>query len=72
MTEKELSFEDALGKLEACAERISAPDVTLEEAIKAYEEGASYYEKCDLLLKSARQRIEDIGQGAGGSAAAGD
>jgi exodeoxyribonuclease VII small subunit len=64
MSEKELSFEEALGKLESCAERISSPDATLEDAIKAYEEGASYYAQCDHILKNAKQRIEEIGPGA--------
>ncbi|MDR2162344.1 MAG: exodeoxyribonuclease VII small subunit [Clostridiales Family XIII bacterium] len=61
MTEDELSFEEALAKLESCADRIASKDVTLEEAIKAYEEGASYYEQCDLILRNARQRVRKIG-----------
>ncbi|MDR0519325.1 MAG: exodeoxyribonuclease VII small subunit [Clostridiales Family XIII bacterium] len=67
MPKKELSFEEALEKLETCAERISSTDITLDEAIKAYEEGAAHYEKCDLILKSAKQRIVTIGAGGAGT-----
>ncbi|MDR3225713.1 MAG: exodeoxyribonuclease VII small subunit [Clostridiales Family XIII bacterium] len=63
MSDKELSFEEALGQLESCAERISSPDVTLEDAIKAYEAGASYYAQCDQILENAKQRIAEIGPG---------
>jgi len=63
MGEKKRSFEEALEKLESCAERISSPDVTLEDAIKSFEEGASFYAQCDLILKDAKQRIEEIGPG---------
>jgi exodeoxyribonuclease VII small subunit len=65
MPDKEISFEEALEKLEACADRISSQDITLDEAIKAYEEGAKYYEKCDLILKGAKQRIEKISADGG-------
>jgi exodeoxyribonuclease VII small subunit len=67
MTEKRFSFEEALGKLESCADRIASKDATLEEAIAAYEEGASYYEQCDRILKDAGQRIRKIGADAGAS-----
>jgi exodeoxyribonuclease VII small subunit len=61
MADRELSFEEALKKLESCADKISSSEATLEDAIKAYEEGASYYVRCDLILKNAKQRIEKIG-----------
>jgi exodeoxyribonuclease VII small subunit len=64
MEDKTLTFEEALEKLESCAGRISSGDATLEEAITAYEEGAAYYEQCDRILKSAKQRISQIGPGA--------
>jgi exodeoxyribonuclease VII small subunit len=66
MTEKELSFEEALGRLESCADRIASKDVTLEEAIRAYEEGALYYDQCDRILKNAGQRIRKIGSDGDG------
>jgi exodeoxyribonuclease VII small subunit len=66
MTDKKLAFEEALEKLESCADRITSKDIALEDAIRAYEEGASYYEQCDLILKNAKQRIRKIGPGEDG------
>ncbi|MDR1495888.1 MAG: exodeoxyribonuclease VII small subunit [Clostridiales Family XIII bacterium] len=63
MTDKKLTFEEALEKLESCADRITSKDATIEEAIAAYEEGALYYEQCERVLKDAKQRIEKIGAG---------
>jgi exodeoxyribonuclease VII small subunit len=64
MSENGLTFEEALEGLESCADRISSRDVTLEDAIAAYEEGAAYYEQCDQILKRANQRIRRIGPDA--------
>jgi exodeoxyribonuclease VII small subunit len=64
MIDKKLTFEEALAKLESCADRISSRDITLEQAIEAYEEGASYYEQCDLIVKNAQQRIRQVGKDA--------
>jgi exodeoxyribonuclease VII small subunit len=64
MTGTELSFEEALEKLESCADKISSKETTLEEAIAAYEEGAAYSERCDAILNNARRRIRRIGQDA--------
>jgi exodeoxyribonuclease VII small subunit len=69
MADEQLTFEEALEKLESCADRITSKDATLEDAIRAYEEGASYYERCDLILKSAKQRIMTIGAEAPGERA---
>jgi len=55
-----LSFEEALSKLEDCAEKLNDPALSLEDSIKAYEEGSEYYLRCEKILDSAKQRIEDI------------
>jgi exodeoxyribonuclease VII small subunit len=67
MTDSQLTFEEALEKLESCADRITSKETVLEDAIRAYEEGSSYYEQCDLILKDARQRIRKIGPGETGA-----
>jgi exodeoxyribonuclease VII small subunit len=61
MVDKKITFEEALGRLEGCAERISSSDICLEEALGLYEKGAEYYAVCDRILKDAKQRIEEIG-----------
>jgi exodeoxyribonuclease VII small subunit len=59
--EAKLTFEQALKKLETCSEKIGDPDISLEDAILAYEEGSTYYERCNEILLAANQRIEEIG-----------
>jgi exodeoxyribonuclease VII small subunit len=66
--DKEISFEEALAGLEACAKRISSPDVSIEDAIGAYEEGAAYYGKCERILNDARGRVEVIDANGDGEA----
>jgi exodeoxyribonuclease VII small subunit len=61
-TEQKLTFEQALAKLESCAEKIGDADIPLEDAIRAYEEGADYYKRCEEILNAANQRIEEIGE----------
>lgn len=55
---KELSFEEALLKLEASAECLKKDNVSLEEALKSFEEGIVYYNKCNDILNDAKQKIE--------------
>lgn len=53
-----LTFEEALKGLEEAANALKRNDGTLEEAIKQYEQGISFYEQCAKVLKEAQQRIE--------------
>ncbi len=39
MAEKKTSFEDALRKLEEISENLKSENISLEEAMKSYEEG---------------------------------
>ena len=58
MEDKKLSFEEAYGSLEEIAEKLSANDLPLEEAIKLYEEGIRLSKLCSDVLTSAKQKIE--------------
>jgi hypothetical protein len=42
MTEKKQSFEEALKKLELASEKLKSDNISLEDAIKNYEEGIKY------------------------------
>ncbi|MFV0516795.1 MAG: exodeoxyribonuclease VII small subunit [Aminipila sp.] len=57
-SKKELSFEEALERLEMSAERLRGDNVPLEEALKSFEEGMEYYNKCTNILNNAKQKIE--------------
>lgn len=57
-TKKDLSFEEALEKLELSAEYLKSDQVSLEEALKSFEQGIEYYNKCNTILNNAKQKIE--------------
>ncbi|MEE0742475.1 MAG: exodeoxyribonuclease VII small subunit [Emergencia sp.] len=51
-------FEEALEALSTLSEKIKSQDTSLEEAIKCYEEGMTYYQTCSEILAQAKQKIE--------------
>ena len=57
---KILTFEEALKQLESAADKLKKDGVTLEEAMKSYEEGIKYYKQCSEILNNAKQKIEII------------
>lgn len=64
----DLSFEDALSRLEAIVSRLETGAAPLEESIDLYEEGARLKAHCEARLKAAQLRVEKIVVGADGSA----
>lgn len=62
MAQEELNFEEQMAKLKELSEKISSKDVTLEEAIRCYEEGMRYHKKLTAILNEARQKIEYYGE----------
>ena len=53
-----MSFEEALAGLEKSAETLKNDGTTLEAAMQSYEQGMKYYNYCNELLNSAKQKIE--------------
>ena len=62
----DLSFEDALQRLETIVSRLESGQAPLEESIALYEEGARLKAHCEALLKQAEARIEKITLGSDG------
>jgi exodeoxyribonuclease VII small subunit len=56
----ELSFEEALGELEAIVEKLERGDVPLEQSIESYERGEALKKRCETLLRSAEMRVEKV------------
>lgn len=54
------SFDAALERLEARVATLEDGDVTLEEALQAYEEGMDAANACLARLRTAELRIERI------------
>ena len=62
----DLSFEDALKRLEAIVHRLESGDASLDESINLYAEGDALRGQCEARLASAQARIEKITLGADG------
>jgi exodeoxyribonuclease VII small subunit len=64
--EENITFEQAMEKLEEYTGKLSQEGISLDEAIQAYEEGVRYYGICARTLDEAKQKIEmlEIGEDA--------
>jgi exodeoxyribonuclease VII small subunit len=65
----DLSFEEALSRLESIVSRLESGQAPLEESISLYEEGARLKALCEDRLKAAQLRVEQIVVGPDGKAA---
>ena len=64
----QLSFEEALKRLETIVHRLESGEASLEDSIGLYTEGQQLKAHCDAKLATATQRIEAIQQNAAGEA----
>ena len=66
---EELSFEEALQRLETIVQQLERGDVPLDKSITLYAEGDKLRAQCQKRLEAAQARIEQIVGGADGAAA---
>jgi len=66
---EKLSFEDALGELEAIVDGLDRGEIPLEQSIKAYERGTALRRHCEGKLAEARLRVERLVEGEDGAVA---
>ncbi len=59
--EEDLSFEQALARLEELVESLDSDELPLEDLVRRYGEGMNLLKHCQGQLENARQRIETIG-----------
>lgn len=57
MSEKELSFEESIEKLNKIAEELEKGELDLETSVKKFEEGMEISKQCNKILESAEKRI---------------
>ena len=57
---KNLTFEQALSELEDIVNSLERGDISLEDAIKAYERGSELKDQCEKRLKEAKMKVEKI------------
>ncbi len=58
--EANLSFEEALSRLEQIIERIESGEAGLEQAIAEYERGVALIRRCKDILQKAEQRVDEL------------
>jgi len=66
-TISDLSFEDALKRLETIVHRLESGEASLDESITLYAEGDRLRSQCEKRLQDAQARIEKISLGPDGS-----
>ncbi|MCH8544162.1 MAG: exodeoxyribonuclease VII small subunit [Alcanivorax sp.] len=54
---KQTRLEDALTTLESLVERMESGELSLEESLKAFEEGVRLTRECQQALKQAEQKV---------------
>ncbi len=62
----ELSFEQAIGRLEALVDEVEGGSVDLEKALARYAEGTALIKRCQGVLDSAEQKIAELALDAKG------
>jgi exodeoxyribonuclease VII small subunit len=58
----QLSFEDAMDRLESIVSAMEGERMPLEEMVQSYEDGARLLQLCRQRIDTARQRVEQITQ----------
>ncbi len=62
----EVEFEVALKKLESIVQNLENGDLSLEQALKQYEEGVKMADVCTKRLSEAQKRVEVLVKTSGG------
>ncbi len=57
---EDVTFEQALRRLEALVETLESDDASLDEALAAYEEGVTLARYCLARLDTAELRIQEL------------
>ncbi len=63
---KEVEFETALKRLESIVENLENGELSLEAALKQYEEGVRMADICSKRLTEAEKKVEVLMKTAGG------
>jgi exodeoxyribonuclease VII small subunit len=62
--EKKATFEEALEELERIVERLEGGQLSLEDAIRSFEQGISLVKVCGRRLQQAEKKIERLSKQA--------
>ncbi len=62
----DLSFEDALDRLEQLVRKLEGGELTLEDSLQTFEQGTALIRLCAERLEAAELRISELEQRRGG------
>ena len=57
-TAKKIDFEASLGQLEQLVDQMEEGDLSLEDSLKAFEQGVKLTRECQRALKDAEQKVQ--------------
>ena len=57
---KKMTFEDAMKELENLVDSLDKGDLSLDEAIAAYDRGSQLKDHCQKKLNEAKMKVESI------------
>ena len=60
MQEKEITFEEALKKLEDAVNKLENGEIQLDEAFKMFEDGIKYAKICENKLSAIEEKVAKI------------
>lgn len=66
MSEKKLSFEESITRLDEIVRQLEKGDAALSESLKLFEEGTGLIANCDALLNEAEQMVVKLKKGPDG------
>lgn len=62
MAKKKTTFEDELSQLKQSVNKLDNDGLTIEEALKTYEEGIASYKICRNILNKAGQKVRILNE----------
>ncbi len=63
----ELSFEQAIGRIDEIVKALEKGDAPLEESLTLFEEGTALIKRCSKQLDEAEQKVAALRKGEDGS-----
>lgn len=57
-----MKFETAMNKLEELSHKMESEDVSLDEALALYAEGAELIKTCNELLNEAENKLNEVNE----------
>ncbi|MFA7174161.1 MAG: exodeoxyribonuclease VII small subunit [Kiritimatiellia bacterium] len=66
MSEKEMSFEESLKRLDKIVQEMESGEMELDAMISAFEEGQLLVKACTAKLNEVEKKIEKVVKGADG------